>query len=357
MIWRARIAAVEPSAEALRLQRRARREARRAAQRLQNVDRAKRMHAARLAFVAHPAGRLRVPPPRDRIHVGCSGWYYWHWKGCFYPPDLPGKDWFNHYASTFDTAELNAPFYSWPTVATVKNWLRQAAGHPFIYTVKVNEMITHTKRFVGTRTLVKDFYHIADLLGERMGCFLFQLPPSVKYSAAMLKRIVQQLDPAHRNVVEFRHKSWWNDRVYAAFQEAGIIFCSCSGPRLPDELIQTADDVYLRFHGTTRWYRHNYTPDELAVWVQRLKKQKPRRIWAYFNNDRDGYAIANAQDLNRQLSADIDLRSAGRDATKEQAGRNRTKASGTFTATIGSPDAIDRPGTSQRLGRAKHRTG
>jgi uncharacterized protein YecE (DUF72 family) len=80
-----------------------------------------------------------------------------------------------------------------------------------------------------------------------MGCFLYQLPPSVRYDPDMLGRILEQLDPRHRNVVEFRHKSWWNDDVYAAFEEAGAIFCSTSGPRLPDELIKTADDIYVRF--------------------------------------------------------------------------------------------------------------
>ena len=68
------------------------------------------------------------------------------------------------------------------------------------------------KRFTGTKTLVKDFGHIADLLGPRMGCFLFQLPPSFHYTPARLKRILGQLDPARRNVVEFRHRSWWNER-------------------------------------------------------------------------------------------------------------------------------------------------
>jgi hypothetical protein len=37
--------------------------------------------------------------------------------------------------------------------------------------------------------------------------------------------------------------------VYAAFRGTGTIFCSCSGPGLPDELVRTADDVYLRLHG------------------------------------------------------------------------------------------------------------
>ena len=171
---------------------------------------------------------------------------------------LPPNTWFGHYVARFSTVELNAPFYSWPTVATVESWLRQCDGRPFVYTVKVNELITHTRRFEGTKRLVRDFGLIADLLGPQMGCLLFQLPPSFHYTAAR-DSIVGQLDPRRRNVVEFRHRSWWHDDVYDAFREAGIIFCSCSGPRLPDELIKTADDIYLRFHGTTKWYRHDYT--------------------------------------------------------------------------------------------------
>ena len=65
--------------------------------------------------------------------------------------------------------------------------------------------------------------------------------------------------------VEFRHKSWWNEEVNAAFRKAGIIFCSCSGPQLPDQLIRTAEEIYLRLHGPLRWYRHNYSDEELAL--------------------------------------------------------------------------------------------
>lgn len=194
--------------------------------------------------------------------------------------------------------ELNAPFYSWPTLATVKTWIQQAEhSSSFVYTIKVSELITHVKKFSRTRELVLDFGHIADLLGPRFGCFLFQLPPSFTFTPARLKAIVSQLDPARRNVVEFRHRSWWNDAVYRAFQKHGIIFCSCSGPRLPDELIKTADDVYVRFHGTTRWYRHDYSTEELTVWAQRIHDSDARQSWIYFNNDRDGHAIKNAREL------------------------------------------------------------
>ena len=78
--------------------------------------------------------------------------------------------------------------------------------------------------FAGTKTLVRDFGHIADLLGPRMGCFLFQLPPSFRYSRARLDRIVAQLDPTRRNVVEFRHRSWWNEHVFEAFRAATSSF-------------------------------------------------------------------------------------------------------------------------------------
>ena len=172
-----------------------------------------------------------------------------------------------------------------------------------MYAVKVNELITHQKRFVRCNTLVRDFGHIADLLGPRLGCFLFQLPPSFHYSPAALSRVLRQLDPARPNVVEFRHRSWWNERVFQAFREAKVVFCSCSGPRLPDELVKTADDVYIRFHGTKQWYRHDYTKAELAVWVARIRASGAKRVWAYFNNDRDGYAIKNARELLRQLKA------------------------------------------------------
>jgi uncharacterized protein YecE (DUF72 family) len=136
-----------------------------------------------------------------------------------------------------------------------------------------------------------------------MGCFLFQMPPSYHYTPARLKSIVAQLDPAHRNVVEFRHRSWWNERVYKAFTDAGIIFCSCSGPRLPDELVKTSSDIYIRFHGTTKWYRHDYSPAELKVWADRITGSGAKTAWIYFNNDRDGYAIKNAQQLRQLLRA------------------------------------------------------
>jgi uncharacterized protein DUF72 len=131
-----------------REKRRSSREARRAKQRSENLGRAARMHAARLEWeqdanaISLQTTRFELP----RVNVGCSGWFYWHWRGKFYG-DLPTTSWFAHYADHFRTVELNAPFYSWPTPVTVCGWRRQAGRRKFVYTVKVSELITHVKRF------------------------------------------------------------------------------------------------------------------------------------------------------------------------------------------------------------------
>src|SRR5258707_15485333 len=153
-------------------ERRERRQLRREKQREDNIRRAAKMHAARPRMKAE---KPKSPPELKRlVYVGCSGWRYWKWRDSFYA-GVPQEKWFEQYLKRFDTVEINASFYSWPTVAGVQAWRRLPGKKKFVYTVKVCEHITHIKKFKGTKTLVKDFGMIADILGERMGCFLFQL--------------------------------------------------------------------------------------------------------------------------------------------------------------------------------------
>jgi uncharacterized protein YecE (DUF72 family) len=235
-----------------------------------------------------------------RTHIGCSGWFYWHWRKTFYPKELPTHRWFRHYSSVFRTVELNAPFYRWPKPETVKRWKREAP-RGFRYSIKVNAAITHERRLVGTKRLLKKFYGISEILGAPLGCFLFQFPPSFRFTEVRLKRVIASLDPRYQNAVEFRHRSWWQRKVYRAFERAGLIFCSVSGPRLPEELIQTGEILYLRFHGRSSWYRHDYSREELRGWAERIRASGATEAWIYFNNDRDGFAIKNARQLQRLL--------------------------------------------------------
>lgn len=233
------------------------------------------------------------------IRIGCSGWFYWHWRGRFYPETLPTKGWFSFYRRRFRTVELNAPFYRWPTLSTVKTWRKQSTPG-FKYCVKANRLITHEKRFRGTKRLVKDFCALASILEDRMGAFLFQCPPSFHYSYARLGQLTDQLVGPWPAAVEFRHRSWWNETVFQEFEEAGLIFCSVSGPRLPTVLVRTAREVYVRFHGVTDWYRYDYPRAELARWAGWIKHAAASG-WIFFNNDSQAFAIKNARQIGRML--------------------------------------------------------
>lgn len=234
-----------------------------------------------------------------RLRIGCSGWFYSHWRGIFYPRQEPTtKNWFGYYANVFDTVELNAPFYRWPSAATVRRWRRDAPPH-FVYSVKVNRRITHEQRMVRTRRLVASYQEIGDVLGDKMGCFLFQFPPSYRYTPSRLKSIVAQVGGPRRSAVEFRHRSWWREAAYRALEEAGIAFAAISAPRLPASIVPGQKRLYVRFSGPTHWYRHDYTPAELGGWLERIRRSEAEEAWIYFNNDHHGYAVKNALMLRR----------------------------------------------------------
>jgi hypothetical protein len=137
---------VDQNIVAERERRKERREARRAKQRIENIGRAKKMHLARVAgeYSGKHLPSQQLVSAEPTFHIGCSGWFYWHWKDTFYPVGMPSKQWFSHYASKFRSVELNASFYSWPTINTVKSWIKQAGRRRFVYSVKVSELITHT---------------------------------------------------------------------------------------------------------------------------------------------------------------------------------------------------------------------
>jgi len=270
---------------------------RREKQRTENVGRAAKMSLARAVELNSERQLYELS---DSLFVGCSGWYYWEWRDSFYA-QIPRQSWFEHYASIFNTVELNASFYSWPTVARIRSWVRQADPKEFVYCVKVPELVTHIKKLDGTEALIEDFDAVAEILGSRFGCFLYQMPPSFHYSRSRLEGIIKQLRPSRRNVVEFRHPSWWNDEVYSAFNNASIIFCSCSAPGLPAKLIRTADDVYVRMHGPKVWYKYKYSVDELRWWSEEIRRSGAKRAWVYFNNTYYANAPTDARAMQWML--------------------------------------------------------
>ncbi len=238
-----------------------------------------------------------------KYYIGCSGYFYWGWKGKFYPEDLKPNQWFKYYSNVFDTVEINSTFYHFPKASTIKKWYKDSPEN-FVFSVKVNKTITHLKKFKDSEDLINQFYKtVSENLKEKLGTFLFQLPPSYKYSKNNLQKIVTQLNPEFKNVVEFRHKSWWNEDVYRTLKEYNICFCSISSPKLPEDLIKTSDFGYVRFHGKERWYDYDYSDEELEKWTEKIKKANFKECFIYFNNDYNAYAPKNALTLKEMLKS------------------------------------------------------
>ncbi|MBN2110346.1 MAG: DUF72 domain-containing protein [Methanosarcinaceae archaeon] len=236
-----------------------------------------------------------------RYYIGTSGWNYRHWKGVFYPEDIRIKDWFGYYCECFDTVEINYSFYRWPTQDTIRKWYDWAPPG-FKYTLKSPRTITHTKRFMDPEKYLHDFYSLASGLRNRTGCCLFQAPPSFECNDPNLERIdnfLDHLDRRRKNVVEFRHISWWDEKVYRMFEEKGAIFCTVAGLNMPNDVIVTGDVAYFRFHGEN--YSTSYTEDEIKGYAQKMQDLNCKFIYAYFNNDYNAYATQNATDLKKAL--------------------------------------------------------
>jgi uncharacterized protein YecE (DUF72 family) len=234
--------------------------------------------------------------------LGTSGWSYPDWKGRFYPEDLPQRKWLPFYAEHFNTVEINMTFYRFPRPETLKGWLDKTPSN-FTFTLKANRQITHYKKLQDVKGDLRYFYLLADSLQERLGCILFQLPPSLTKNMDLLQDFLSHLSSSHKNVIEFRHESWFSEDVYSLLRSHKVIFCVVSSPELPDHIVETAKTSYFRFHGRIGWYKYNYTDEELKEWAEAIKKTKSKECFIYFNNDYHAYAVANCKKLDEYLQA------------------------------------------------------
>ena len=74
-------------------------------------------------------------------------------------------------------------------------------------------------------------------------------------------------------------------------------------PRRPFQVLElTADWTFLRFHRGHRGRRGNYSESELREWAARIRALRAQaEVFAYFNNDWEGFAPRNARRLRALL--------------------------------------------------------
>lgn len=234
-----------------------------------------------------------------RVHIGTSGWHYKHWEGEFYPKDLPAKQQFSFYARHFKTVELNNPFYRLPTDSTFIAW-RENSPRNFLYAVKASRFITHMKKLKEPEWSTTKFFHGAELLDEKLGPILFQLPPRWQRNTERLDEFLSALPGNHEYAFEFRDVSWLVKDVFDLLRRYNAAFCihDLASMQMPLEI--TADFTYLRFHGPgNAKYCGSYPLKSLREWAARIRKWRKElsSVYAYFNNDVGGHAGRNAQTL------------------------------------------------------------
>lgn len=240
---------------------------------------------------------------RERIRIGCSGWNYRHWRGAFYPDDLPVKRWFDHYAASFDTVEINASFYRLPRPETFAKW-RDQAPPGFCYAVKANRFITQAKKLKDCEEPLERMLSAMHHLGDRLGPILYQLPPNFSINLDRLDTFLALLPGDLSHVFEFRHKSWLVPETLDLLERHEAAFCVHDMPGSATPRWATGTAAYVRFHGTTGKYVGHYGKKVLRDWAGWMSEQArgKRMVWAYFNNDIHAHAIRDALTLHSMIS-------------------------------------------------------
>jgi uncharacterized protein YecE (DUF72 family) len=238
------------------------------------------------------------------VRVGCSGWNYKHWRnGVFYPPRLPPREWLRFYAEHFDTVEVNATFYRLPRETAVATWVAQTPPG-FVFTIKMSRYVTHVKRLHELESSEQLFYaRIAPLVASpKLGPVLWQLPPTFKRDDDRLRGALAALPPG-RHCFEFREASWFAADVYELLRAHDVALVIGDDPRRPFQTHElTADFTFIRFHAGSRGENGNYADSELDEWAERIRRWRERvDVYAYFNNDWEGFAIRNGLGLKERL--------------------------------------------------------
>ena len=234
----------------------------------------------------------------SRLHIGCSGWSYDHWRGDFYPENLAKSKWFSHYATQFSTVEVNATFYHLPRETTWDKW-RDAAPDGFIYAIKLWRQVTHRRRLADAQEPLSTFLRGAEKLGERLGSILVQLPPGLHADHQLLSSFLSLLPRELRFAFEFRHRSWYEDETYRLLEKHGCSFVLHDYRGRVTPRVAVGPFIYLRFHGPEGDYQGGYSREALSDWANWLREQAAsgRECFAYFNNDIGGHAPRDAKAL------------------------------------------------------------
>jgi len=186
------------------------------------------------------------------------------------------------YASRLGSVEINNTFYRMPKTDLLERW-RDAVPDTFRFALKASRRITHQQRLKDAGDSVDYLFRTAEVLGERLGPFLFQLPPYLRRDLDRLAGFLGLLPDGMRAAFEFRHASWFDDEVFTLLADAGASLCIAdAGSDHDAPLVATADFGYLRLR------REDYDETALRAWADRIRRQPWRETYVFFKHEDDG---------------------------------------------------------------------
>ena len=259
------------------------------------------------------------------LRIGTSGYSFPHWVGTAYPEGTRQADMLKVYAGDFDTVEINFTYYRDPTPEMFERILREV-NSDFEFVVKAPKGMTHERDALASvaPSFVTSLQPLID--AGQLGGVLLQFPQSFHLNDAALdhlRKVADVLVPhGIKTNIEFRHKEWYEERVYQLLQKLQLGFVNVDLPRLgalPEPTtIVTNDVAYFRLHGRnkTAWYNpptgshrydYLYNDAELEEWGERVEGSldSVKKAFIFANNCHKGSSFVNALRLKQRFEQDV----------------------------------------------------
>lgn len=225
---------------------------------------------------------------KQRWLAGTSGYSYKEWKGPFYPEDCKAEEMLGYYASQLPAVEINNTFYRMPGRHVLEQWASTVPAE-FRFAIKASRRITHQAKLQNAEESIDYLSQRVEVLEDKLGAVLFQLPPFLRKSTQRLDKFFQAWPKSLPCAMEFRHESWFDDEVYELLSKHNAAICVSDDGKLPlPDQIHTTDWLYFRLR------RENYTPQQLAGWITRARATSATSAFAFFKHEDAGAGPALA---------------------------------------------------------------
>jgi uncharacterized protein YecE (DUF72 family) len=219
------------------------------------------------------------------MFVGTSGFSYTSWRGKFYPSDLKSEDFLSYYSKQLNSVEINNSFYASPSPGMIRTWSGKTSDS-FRFAFKAPRQITHILKLDG-KLAVEASHRLeqsVNLLGEKRGPLLFQLPPYLRQDLPRLESFLNHTSGMNGRVFEFRHSSWMTDETYKLLDKYHAGFCIAETEDMAPVLQVTGGLAYFRLR------KDHYDQKTIVDWSKKIGELSKglAETYVYLRHDETG---------------------------------------------------------------------